>query len=180
MDGQRHQFAAVWTGERMRALERCGLPLDRFLLAVEGSEVVACGALWDQRMFRQTVIHSYSRSLAFARPFVNAASHIFHTPHLPHAGSVLPHAFLSPLAFAGGSEAILPDFIEAVFPLAAQVDVEFLTVALPTTDSRLPTLRRRFTTRTWRSRLYRVAWPDRGPVEFGERGAAFLPDVAFL
>jgi len=178
--GERHQLAAVWTVEQLRALEQCGLPLDRFVLSLDGNEVVACGALWDQRTFRQTVIHGYSRSLAFARPFVNAASHIFRTPHLPRAGSVLAHAFLSPLAFADGAESVLPDFIEAVFPLAAQVGVEFLTMALPTTESRLPALRRRFSTRTWRSRLYRVDWADRGAVEIRESGAAFLPDVAFL
>jgi hypothetical protein len=177
---QRHQFATVWTAESLRALENQGLPLSRFLLALNGGEVLACGALWDQRGFRQTVIQAYSRSLAVARPFVNLASGIIGTPRLPRAGSVLAHAFLSPLACTDGAESILPDFIEAAFPLAAQAGVEFVTLALPTTDSRLSALRRRFSTRTWRSRLYRVDWPDRAPVEFSARGATPLPDVALL
>ncbi len=178
--GRRHQFAAVWRAVTFRSLERHGLPLERFLVGLDGGEIVACGALWDQRGFRQTVIHGYSRALAVARPFVNLASGILGTPRLPRPGSVLAHAFLSPLACADGADAVLPDFIEAVFPLAAQMGVEFLTMALPATDSRLPALRRRFSTRTWRSRLYRVDWPDRDPVEFGAEGAAFLPDVALL
>lgn len=178
--GRRHQFAAVWTANSLRALEKQGLPLDRFLLAFDGGEVVACGALWDQREFRQTVIHGYSRALAGARPFVNFASSIFGTPRLPGAGSVVAHAFLSPLAFVAGAEAMLPDLIEAAFPLARQVGAEFLTLALPATDSRLPALRRRFSTRTWRSRLYRVDWPSRAPGEFDAKGAAFLPDVGLL
>lgn len=176
--GRRHQLAAVWTAENLAALAERGLPLERFLLAIADGEVVACGALWDQRGFRQTVIHGYSRALAVARPCVNFASRILGTPHLPRPGAVLAHAFLSPLAIAVGAEAMLPDFVEAFFPLAARAGVVFLTLALPTTDSRLPTLRWRFTTRTWRSRLYRVAWPEQPRSDF--EAARFLPDVALL
>lgn len=176
--GRRHQLAAVWTTGNLAALAEVGLPLERFLLAIEGGEVVACGALWDQRGFRQTVIHGYSRALALARPFVNFASHVLGTPRLPGPGAVLAHAFLSPLAFTAGAAAMMPDFIEAFFPLAARASVEFLTLALPATDPRLPTLRRRFSTRTWRSRLYRVAWPEQPRSDF--EAARFLPDVALL
>jgi len=176
--GRRHQLAAVWTTESLAALAEAGLPLERILLATEGGEIVACGALWDQRGFRQTVIHGYSRALTVARPFVNFAGHIFGTPRLPRAGSVLAHAFLSPLAFADGAEALLPDFIEAFFPLAARAGVEFLTLALLATDPRLPTLRRRLSTRTWRSRLYRVSWPGQPCSSF--EATALLPDVGLL
>jgi len=175
--GRRRQLAAVWTAENLRVLENQGLPLGRFLLALEGGEVIACGALWDQRAFRQTVIHGYSRPLAIARPFVNAASRIVGTPRLPRPGSTLAHAFLSPLAFAEGREAMLPDFLAAFCPLAKRLGVEFLTLALPATDPRLPALRQSFSTRTWRSRLYRVCWPgDAAPDVSG----SFLPDVALL
>ncbi len=175
--GQRHQLAAVWTAERLAALAEHGLPLERFLLACDGREVVACGALWDQRGFRQTVIHGYSRPLALARPFVNFASPILRTPRLPLPDAVLAHAFLSPLAFVEGLEAMLPDLIEAFFPLAAHAGVEFLTLTLPTTDPSLPTLHRRFSTRTWRSRLYRVSWPGEAAPDLT---GTFLPDVALL
>ena len=176
--GRRRQFAVVWTAERLAALAAHDLPLERFLLGFYGGEIVACGALWDQRGFRQTVIHGYSRALTVARPFVNFAGHILGTPRLPRAGSVLAHAFLSPLAFADGAEALLPDFIEAFFPLAARAGVEFLTLALPATDPRLPALRRRLSTRTWRSRLYRVSWPGQPCSSF--EATALLPDVGLL
>ena len=146
---RRHPLAAVWTVETLHALERHGLPLERFLLAFAGDEIVACGALWDQRAFRQTVVH----------------------------GTTLAHAFLSPLAFAEGAEAMLPDFIEAFFPLAAEIGIEFLTLALPATDARLPGLRARFSTHPYRSRLYRVDWPEQQTIE---AAGAFLPDVALL
>lgn len=147
--GRRHPLATVWTAERLHSLSHHGLPLERFRLAFDGDEIVACGALWDQRAFRQTVIE----------------------------GTSLAHAFLSPLAFAEGAEALLPAFLEAFFPLAAQSGIEFLTLALPATDVRLPVLRSRFSTHNYRSRLYRVDWPEQPTIEVA---GAFLPDVALL
>lgn len=170
---RRHQLAAAWTPENLLALERHGLPLERFLLALDGGEVVACGALWDQRLFRQTVIHGYSRPLAFARPLVEFFTGI----RLPRAGSVLAHAFLSPFAFADGHDALLPDFIPGFFPLAARLGVDFLTLALPAKHPQLAALRRRFSTRSWRSRLYRVNFPGQHSPEVS---GTFSPDVALL
>ncbi len=180
LNAGRHQLAAVWTVERLHALAAHGLPLNRFLLGLDGNEVVACGALWDQRSFRQTVIRGYSRPLTVARPAVNFASRVLGTPRLPPVGSVLAHAFLSPLACVSGAEALLPDFLEAFLPLASQIGAEFLTLALPTLDPRLSRLRHRFSTRTYRSRLYRVDWPELTPVGFRGTDGPFLPDVALL
>lgn len=178
--GQRHQLAAVWTVENLRALERHGLPLERFLLAWDGGEVAVCGALWDQRAFRQIVIHGYSSLLAMARPLLNAASPLLDTPRLPRVGSALAHAFLSPLACAEGGEAMLPDFVEAAFAPAAGRGVEFRPLGVPASDPRICALRRRFSTRSWRSRLYRVAWPDSAPAAFTTRDAMFLPEIGLL
>lgn len=175
--GHRHQLAAVWTGEMLSSLSAHGLPLSSIFLLRDGGEVVVCGALWDQRNFRQTVIHGYRQPLSVARPLVNLASRMFGTPRLPAPAAVLAHAFLSPLAWVAGAETRVPDFIEATFSQARQAGVEFLTLALPAGDSRLTALRRRFSTRTWRSRLYRVDWPESGPRELG---ASVLPEVAFL
>jgi hypothetical protein len=177
--GRSHQLATFWTEERLRGLDRHGLPLERFLVAIDGDEVAACGALWDQRGFRQTVIRGYTPLLSAARPLINATSGILGTTRLPPPGSVLSHAFLSPLAFKSGAEAMLLDFISAFFPLARSLGLDFLTLALPAADSRLAALHRRFSTRAWRSRLYRVDWPARTGESINRR-AAFLPDVALL
>lgn len=178
--GARHQLATVWTAENLRALDAHGLPLTRFLLLRERGRLMACGALWDQRAFRQTVIQRYAFPLSAARPLLNVASHLFGTPRLPRPGVALAHAFLSPLAFADGAEALFSDLLESFFPLAAKIGLDYLTLALPSEDARLPGIRRRFSTRTWRSRLYRVNWPEQLPCRLNGRGAAFLPDVSLL
>jgi hypothetical protein len=174
---RRHQLGAVWTEEGLLSAEDHGLPLNRYLLALDGGAIIACGALWDQRKFRQTVICKYSMPLSLARPMLNAAGGIFGWPRLPRPGSILGHAFLSPLAFAEGAQALLPEFIGAFFGPAAQAGIEFVTLALPGNDERLPALRSSHITRTWRSRLYRVDWLDQPEVAIG---GTILPDVALL
>lgn len=176
--GRRHQLSTVWTAEMLRSLDRHGMPLERFLIATDGGVAVACGALWDQRGFRQTVIRGYSRLLNAARPFVNAMNVVLGRPRVPEVGEVLAQAFLSPLAFVEGAEAILPDFIAASFSHARRMGVEFLAIALPQEDAGLSVVHRRFSTRSWRSRLYSVDWPERRALPM--RGTAFLPDVSLL
>lgn len=178
--GQRHPLATVWTEERLRALAGKGLSLERFLIVMDGGVMAACGALWDQRSFRQTVIHDYAGVLGRARPLMNVAGRLFGRPGLPAPGSVLAQAFLSPLAFAEGAEALLPELVEAAFPVAAALGIEWLTLALPTGDERLIELRRRFATRAWPSRLYQVRWPDQPAFDFACSPPRFLPDVSLL
>jgi hypothetical protein len=74
---------------------------------------------------------------------------------------------------------MLLDLIEAFFPLATSLGLDFLTLGLPAADSRLAVLRQRFSTRAWRSRLYRVDWPAQIEEPMNGR-AAFLPDLALL
>ncbi len=172
------QLAAVWTAASLRSLAKHGLPLDRFQLVLEGGKIIACGALWDQRAFRQTVIRSYSFSLSTARPLINLAAQLFGTPHLPSVDTTLSHAFLSPLGFEAGRESILADFVESFFPSATRLRLEFLTLGMPAQDPRLNSLRRRFSTRAYHSRLYRVSWP--GGVSAPLKQASAFPDVALL
>ena len=177
---RRYQLAAVWTEENLHAMEKHGLPLTHILLARDGGKIVACGALWDQRSFRQTVVRGYSSALTAIRPLVNIAAHVFRTPRLPRVGSALAHAFLSPLAIADEAETMLPNFIASCFQAANKFGVEYLTLALPADDPRLSLLQRRFSTRLYRSRLYRVDWPGDTPALNSPEGTRFLPDVSLL
>lgn len=176
---RRRQLAAVWTPEMLGDLAQHGLPFHHFWVVREGGALLACGALWDQRAFRQTVIRGYPGWLAVARPFLNAASRFLFTPKLPSVGMPLAHAFLSPLALASEAEGLLPEIVMALLLPAAARGLEFVTLALPATDPRLRTLRRRFLTQTWRSRLYRVDFSEQRSSSI-DSSVPCLPDVAFL
>lgn len=174
--GLRRQLAAAWSAETLLGLERHGLPLSDFLLVRENGALVACGALWDQRAFRQTVIRGYSRSLAALWPWIDAAGRLFGTPRLPRLGATLAHAFLSPMA----ADEDLPELASAFLPEAAARGLEFVTLALPARDPRLSALQRRFTTQTWRSRLYRVDFPGQSNRAILDPMLPCHPDVALL
>jgi hypothetical protein len=178
--GRDHQLATVWNAEQILRLEQHGLPLNRFRLIMDGGRLLACGALWDQRGFRQTVIRGYSPLLAVVRPFVNLAGMVFDTSRMPSRGSTLAHAFLSPLAIARDASDSLPAVIEAFLPTARESRLDYLTIALPATDSRLQSLQRHFPHRRWNSRLYRVDWPDRAPIAISSCDKPYLPDIALL
>jgi hypothetical protein len=167
---RRHQLGVVWTAETLSS---------GFRIAIDGGQIIATGTLWDQRGFRQTVVRGYSPALTLARPLLNLTRRLWAGPRLPTPGLALAHAFLSPLAFASDAEMLLPDFIESFFVAAARSGIEYLTLGLPANDSRLPALRRRFSLRTWRSRLYRVSWPD-APQVMLDPDRKFLPDIALL
>lgn len=177
---RRHQLAAVWTEPMLRALADRDLPAVRLRLVFDGRRAVACGALWDQRSFRQTVVRGYARALALARPFLNFAAFLFGAPRLPPTGAALAQASLSPLALAEGCEEMLPEIVASFFPLAAKSALEFVTLGLPSDDPRLARLRRRFGARAWPCRLYRVSWEGLSSAPFTKVRAVFLPDLGLL
>jgi len=178
--GQRHQLSPVWSAETLLSLEQHDLPLNRFRLLFEGGELVACGALWDQRAFRQTVIQCYAPWLSRTRPVFNLVGRPFGLPRLPRPGAVLPAAFLSPLALADGASSLLPELVAGFFAPAAEAGVEFLTVGLPADSPETVELRRRFRPRMWRSRFYQVQWSEKSVVDLHGNRAVYLPDVALL
>jgi hypothetical protein len=176
----RHTLAPHWTPERLTSLSRHGLPLEHFHLSFAGPQLIAGAAIWDQRSFRQTVIRGYEPALATARPFLNLSARLFGTPHLPPIGSTLAHACLSPLALAAGHDALLPDFVAASLNTARTRRLEFLTLGLVATDPRIPVLEKRFRPRLYRSRLYRVTWPDAEAKPASLPSSPLWPEVALL
>lgn len=177
---QRHQFATVWSEERVAGLEQHGLRADDFAVhrSADG-RIAAAAALWDQRNFRQTVVRGYSPALACARPVLNCAARVFGTVHLPPVGSIVAHAFVSPLAVGLADLEVLPGFIAGLANRAAQRGVEFLTLGFAGGDPRLAVLRTRLPHRAYLSRLYRVIWPG-AAATLSLDPRPILPDIALL
>jgi hypothetical protein len=176
--GAQCHFATSWTPASIASLARHDLPLESFGVIRHGAEIIAAAGLWDQRRFRQTVVRAYSPALAAARPLIKVAGNFFGVPPLPSVGGVLSHAFLSPLVLRAGYDALLINLVARFRRRAAARGVDYLTLALPSADSRLASLRRRFRCRTYESRLYRVQWP--GQLEIALDARAILPDLALL
>lgn len=180
--GAQHQLAPVWTAEAIAALAGRGLAAEDCLGLRHEGRLVAAGALWDQRGFRQTVIRGYAPALRVARPLLNALGPLAGYPRLPAPGSRLAHGFLSPLALPPAESlsgaALLRDFVAAFCRRAAARGLAFLTLSLPAADPRIATLRRHFRCRAYQTGLYQVAWP--GDVALTLDARPLQPDVALL
>ena len=157
---RRYQFSPCWTTKELQALHLLGLRLDDFRVARHQGEPVACAALWDQRSFKQTVIRAYAVPLSWARPWINLAARLWGRPGLPEAGSTLAHAAVSHLAAPVNQPEMIAGLICSLFPLARTKGIEWLTLGFAAADPRLAALRDRIAAREYRSRLYRVRWPD--------------------
>lgn len=178
-EGARRQFATTWTAGTLRALKQWGLALEDWLCVLRGRELLGCAALWDQREFRQTVIRGFSRRMAAIRPLINLAAAALGTAGIPSVGSVLAQGFFSPLAVAAGREDLLLPLVGAGLSLARERRLDYVTLGFAASDSRAAMLRRHVRCREYRSRLYRVSWPEAGSgVVLDDRPVA--PEVALL
>jgi hypothetical protein len=173
-----HQFAPCWTLRELQSLNPLGLRREHFRVVRSREKCVACAALWDQRTFKQTVIRGYARPLAWARPWINFAARLLRRPGLPVVGSTLAHAAVSHLASPVNEPQTLIGLIRFLFPLARKQGIEWLTLGFAAADPRLATLRRCFPAREYRSRLYRVRWPDLPGEALDDRLP--YPEVALL
>jgi hypothetical protein len=178
LEGQlRHRpFAPVWTAEDFtpRGRARDLTPDDVFVLRQEG-RVVATGALWDQRAFKQTVIQGYAPWLGALRPLVNFGLRLGQglglgavgQPPLPPPGTVLPLAYLACFAVAGeGTQegvARACAMVEGVRREAHRRGLGQLAFTLPREHPLTAPLRRRFAARPYHSLLYAVVWEGADP-----------------
>lgn len=174
------QFSPCWTAEEMSTLETLGLSKSDFCLHFKEGEIAGCGALWDQRAFKQTVVRGYARPLAFARPMLNAASPVTGQPRLPALGAVLSNAFVSHLAAGKGHEHQMSRLIADLAAMARKCGIELLTLGFAANDFRLETVCRQFRCRKYRSRIYVVRWPRIGGSARELDGRLINPEAALL
>jgi hypothetical protein len=175
---RRHQFAPCWPSHESQLMAEPGLqPSDFFVLRAR-QEVKACGAVWDQRRFKQVVVRNYSRSLKFMRPLFNSLSKCTAAPRLPAVGEVLSHAFASHLAAT--TEKNLTELMNGLLGLAAGRGIEYLTAGFASNDPRLAAVGKNFHGRKYHTRLYVVRWPEVGASARELDGRVLSPEVALL
>jgi len=161
-----YQFAPQYTEDDFRSPNRSrGLSIDDFLLFRENGEAQGCLAIWDQRAFKQIIVHDYSPALSRARPFLNLLFSTLNRPTLPPRGSPLRVAAPSHAALYDDNPDAATRLIAHARHAAALRNIDYLLLGLPADSAKLRTLRRAFKPREYRSVLYlvshreRAAWP---------------------
>ncbi len=173
-------LTAVWDEEMINTLPQHGLSLSDFNILFNNGEIIGCAALWDQRIFKQTIIRGYGRRLSAARPILNLTAKLFETPRLPAVGSTLANGYLSPLAVVPVNEQYLPDLVETFFLSAVDRGLEFITLGFAADDPRLNVVRKRFRCREYLSRLFQVRWKNEGSNVVNLNDNLIFPEVAWL
>ncbi len=167
------QFAPVWSWNEIH-------PEDfRVACSREGAPV-ACGALWDQRSIKQTVVRGYSRSLRWARPFVNFVAPFLRSPRLPRIGTPLSSAFISHLAARPDQPELLVHLVSLLRESAHASGIRYLVLGLDSRDPRLARLRKAFHPREYVSRIYVVHWKDGAALAQSLDDRLLAPEVALL
>ena len=156
----RYQFAPCWTAEDLLRLRGLGLQTANFWQIRSGGRIAACGALWDQRSFKQTVVRGYAPPLSWSRRWLNPMLAAVGRPQLPAVGTTLAQGFISHLAVTADQPELLIELATALNGDAADRQLDYLMLGLSEGDPRLATLRAHFKFREYRSRLYTVRWPQ--------------------
>ena len=151
---RRRAFAPCASPAELHAMQRNG---GRLLGIESDGEILACGALWDRRAFRQEVVRGYAPPAGFLRPAINVIAPLAGLPRLPAIGSCLPSACLAWLAIKPGCEdELLPEMLSAVSRLAREQGMELLLAAWPESSHELQIARRSVRALEYRSVLYGV------------------------
>lgn len=174
----RYQFAPCWNEGELVALKPLGLQLDDFYLNQIAPEH-ACTAIWDQRVFKQTVIRGYSPPLKQARQLLNIAGTFAGGIRLPDVGETLANAFVLNLTASEKSEDVTR-LLNTLIATAARRGIELLTLGFAANDLRLVRLRQNFRCREYHSRLYLVRWPKLGGAAKDLDEKILSPEVALL
>ena len=155
----RTNLALAWEPWQWQGLAGQGTPADMQLVRQRGA-IVAAGAVWDQRAFRQVVIDGYEGVLRVARPLVNLARSLARHPALPPPGTVLAQGAVL------GASVSEPGQWPKLWPLlaarGARLGLDWLSLSRDARDPGLPILRRLTAAREYRTTVYAVGWPG-GP-----------------
>ena len=174
----RSQLAPRWGDDLWLALRRHGVGAHDFRVVREGGRIVAAGAVWDQRPFRQVVVQGYSGALNWARPLVNALARVGVAPPLPAPGSVLPQGAI--LGGAVDEPRHWAPLLRVLRAVASERALTWLLIGRDARDPGLDVLRRLRTAREYHTRLYDVRWPDVRSFSDAWNDLPFRPEVALL
>ena len=158
--GQRRQFCPVWTSENLFSSQTPILHPEDFLLAVRGSQVLGCLALWDQTPFKQTVVRGYQGKMARWRSAINILAHFLDIPHLPPVGASLSYCFVSHLAVDDDDPRVFQCLLRAAYNETLRRGFDYFLIGLAEFNPLRAVLTKSYLHITYPSQVYLMAWED--------------------
>lgn len=175
------QYAPVLTETWLRQLNGSnGLRLSDFQLLRENGKLRACFALWDQRRFKQTVVHGYRFPVAQLRGIYNLYARLSGKLTLPPIGQSIDYLFIAFLAVASETEKTrLRQIIDSALSQAGQRGVNCAMLGLATDNPLLGKLSG-YHSQTYRTCIEAVHWPGQIIDDSPPKGRIIQPEIALL
>jgi len=160
-NGQGRQFCPSWTSASLFSPSQTpNLHPEDFLLAVRGSHVLGCLALWDQTPFKQTVVRGYQGDMARWRSLINVLARFVDVPHLPPVGTSLSYCFASHLAIDNDDPRIFQSLLRAAYNETLRRGCDYFMIGLAELNPLRAILTKSYLHITYPSQIYLMAWDD--------------------
>jgi hypothetical protein len=160
-NGARRQFFPYWSYENLfMPAQTPNLHPDDFFLALNGSKVAGCLALWDQTSFKQTVVRGYTGAVAHWRPWINLLSKFVDIPYLPKVDSPLRYSYASHLAIDNDDPQIFSSLLRAIYNETNRRNFNYFMIGLGETNTLCRVLTKSYLHFTYPSQIYLMAWQD--------------------
>jgi hypothetical protein len=160
-NGTGWQFTPSWSAQDLFTPDRTpNLHPEDFLLAVNGSRVAGCLAVWDQTPFKQTIVRGYSGNMARWRPLINRLARWIDVPYLPEINAPFPYCYASHLAIDQDDPQIFSALLRAASNETVRRGFNYFMIGLSEANPLRPVLTRNYLHITYQSQIYLVAWED--------------------
>jgi len=160
-NAQRQQFSPHWTSANLFSpIQTPNLHPEDFFLAIRGSRVVGCLALWDQSPFKQLVVRGYSGGMRRARLLINLLTRFMDVPRLPPVGTPLSYCFVSHLAVDHDDPHIFASLLRAAYNATYRRGFNYFLLGMAEINPLRPMLTKRYLHITYPSQIYLMSWED--------------------
>lgn len=133
-EGARHDLSLCWDEARWQALERSGFSAKDVVVIRDGGKVAAVAGVWDQRSWRQLIVHRYPRWMRVARLLCHWAGPGVGWPRWPAEGAVAAIGHVFPFAVAAGAESTVARLWQGVQDIARRRGINWLALGLDEGD----------------------------------------------
>ena len=158
-----YQYSPWLSKEWLQRLQgNKGLRLDDFFVVRDQGRIVAGLAIWDQRAFKQTVIHDYAKPLKRWRLAYNLYAKLSGRPQLPASGDQLQQVYISFVACEPAYRKHLIPMIQHALHKITKREGHVGVLGLSTKNPLLNILKKHFPMQTYETCIERVDWEPSG------------------
>ena len=155
-----------------------GLSIRDFFIHRRGGQMAACIALWDQRPFKQLVVHGYAPAFSRLRPVYNWMATALQRVPLPPVGAQLEQIVMSFIAFDDSIQKEAVQIIQEALYKARERRASLCVFALASDFLHRKELCHVLAPQSYRTRLYAVSLE--GMRETNKKPDKIHPEVALL